>query len=157
MKKFAGILALVVAGCRGQQYFAEGPGRSFDVSGEYRVEERPGRNNCRTISPRVEDRIIFVEHTPNSAQLVLVVGKESFAATLRSDGRFETGTVARGQGYNSTATKIKGAFRKSAFTAAVTVTASDDIPPTAPQSRPASTAVVRSCEYVVTWEGRIVN
>ena len=59
MSRLAGILSLLVlAGCRGQQYFAEGPGRSANVSGEYRTEERPGRNNCRTFSPEVEDRIV---------------------------------------------------------------------------------------------------
>jgi hypothetical protein len=154
MKKFAGVVALLVAaGCSRHRYFAEGPGRRFDVSGEYRVEERPGRNNCRTTYPRVEDRIVVVEHTPNSTQLIFVVGKESVVAELRSDGRFKTATVARGEGYNASSTTIEGRFGKEGFAAVLTVTAADDVPPSMPRAR-ASTEVNRTCQYVLRWDGK---
>ena len=91
------LLALWIAAvaCGGPQYYADVPGRTFDVSGEYAIDEVAGRNGCRTFTPVSRRGGVTVEHSPNATEIAVIRGDESFVGTFAVMGSSRPSRVFR--------------------------------------------------------------
>jgi hypothetical protein len=142
----------IAAACGGTRYYADVPGRSFDVSGDYVVDEVLARNGCRTLNPLSRKGHVTVEHSPNATAVALIRGDESFVGSIRSDGRFKTDPAVTGPERSAMTTWIEGRFNVSGMEATVHFQTGDTTLPAGPADRLG--AKRSGCEYTMRWSGK---